>query len=394
MKCFSCNRELSFPEAVLKQLSVCPFCEAPFNYEKIEEKIKIQPQTITEMLVSMIEEFGFEIFDEKNSQKLLEQIASWPAKFREGGDIIRLLCIKNIPHILYTKRNDPHDERQKAMFDCAEILNNTFLAANQMVDLIQSAFNVVVREKAVSQISTTNFYSDPRDGNVYKIAYIGDQVWFAENFRYDCEGSFAEDYAYLDKYGRLYDWESAKKNAPPGWRLPFSEDFKKLRSFAKQNCPSFSWDAFSNAMDYFEKTGVWQKYKSYLRECYFRKSCQNTVMTSYFLHDEEIKKHMNYREYDTITSLCRTLFDRPFACLYDKDDWNGTDAFGFCAKPAGYIKQSSKLAVQGLGQKTSFWTTTESNEKIASSWCLTGDAFNEINYTKTHLLSVRYILDT
>lgn len=111
-------------------------------------------------------------------------------------------------------------------------------------------------------------FTDPRDGNVYKTVKIGNQVWMAENLRY--EGGFAADgrgsIAYsvdsdLAKiYGRLYTWSGAmninskynkesvpsvlmKKTrkgdycqgiAPEGWHIPSKKELETLLRYVKR----------------------------------------------------------------------------------------------------------------------------------------------------------------
>jgi uncharacterized protein (TIGR02145 family) len=79
-----------------------------------------------------------------------------------------------------------------------------------------------------------DFFVDSRNGKTYKYAKIGKQTWMAENLNYKTGNSWCFDdlNQNCEKYGRLYDWNSARNACTAGWHLPSQDEWQTLIDFA------------------------------------------------------------------------------------------------------------------------------------------------------------------
>ncbi len=95
--------------------------------------------------------------------------------------------------------------------------------------------------------------TDERDNQTYKTIQIGTQTWMAENLNYETDNSWCydNDPGNCNTYGRLYDWDTARKACPDGWHLPSDAEWTTLTDFlgginvagGKMKSTSNLWDA-------------------------------------------------------------------------------------------------------------------------------------------------------
>jgi len=75
-------------------------------------------------------------------------------------------------------------------------------------------------------------FTDDRDGQTYTTTTINGQTWMAKNLNYLPETGnswcYGDDNSNCNRYGRLYDWETAMAVCPYGWHLPTSAEWDKL----------------------------------------------------------------------------------------------------------------------------------------------------------------------
>jgi uncharacterized protein (TIGR02145 family) len=147
------------------------------------------------------------------------------------------------------------DEFEMEKSSTAE-LNKAILAAEKAkkaaTEKAAAEAEVVFKEKIAGS------FTDSRDGKTYKTVKLRNQTWMAENLNYNANGSkcYENQESNCAKYGRFYDWSTAKSACPKGWHLPSDNEWQTLVDLAggkgvagKALKASSGWNNNGNGVD-------------------------------------------------------------------------------------------------------------------------------------------------
>jgi uncharacterized protein (TIGR02145 family) len=110
---------------------------------------------------------------------------------------------------------------------------NTIAKFVTLVAISLIAFNGCKKDQTNQKDTTDGIFTDPRDNQVYPFKKIGTQVWMTKNLNYGEWPSWCynENDDSCNKYGHLYDWNTALSVSPPGWHLPSDAEWTILTEF-------------------------------------------------------------------------------------------------------------------------------------------------------------------
>jgi uncharacterized protein (TIGR02145 family) len=131
------------------------------------------------------------------------------------------------------KRGDWWSSTENSKYSCAR---HWYIPNNYIYDSCSDkdhyAYSVrCVQDVAIAQPSVKrSFFTDSRDGQKYGAVKIGNKTWMAENLKYKIDTSWCYDRneSNCEKYGRLYNWGTAKGACPSGWHLPSRDEWNDL----------------------------------------------------------------------------------------------------------------------------------------------------------------------
>jgi len=183
-------------------------------------------------------------------------------------------------------------------------------------------------------------------GKQYETVQIVDQCWMAENLDFNAGEGCWETPGAIEKDGRYYTWEAAKRVCPSGWHIPTKDDWEELMQYIS------------------DQNGGYEK-KVYGKDSF--------------------------------------IWYGPGVHLKTSEDWifdDGTNDYGFSALPVGYrsIEPSTGDVLYNGYERNGFWWSS-SNDGTYACHCFVSSMNSDFAHyiTEAHLvnngLSVRYIKD-
>ena len=162
----------------------------------------------------------------------MEAWISYFDKPRQFGDETLILNIAGVDLACGNDLFNVHDLRIKFTNPQAQKLWVADFEGRQKYKREQlSEFRKAEQEPRAEIRDKSTSFTDPRDGQVYRIIKVEGREWFAQNVNYDVPGHswcYEDKDSYCVRSGRLYDLEGARKACPEGWHLPRDREWSDM----------------------------------------------------------------------------------------------------------------------------------------------------------------------
>jgi uncharacterized protein (TIGR02145 family) len=268
---------------------------------------------------------------------------------------------------LATMNSSPYEFTYEIQNSTPGEYNLKAVSTDDSGDTASSRVNIIILEEPEE-------FTDPRDGNVYRYADIGNQIWMIDNLSYlpevhslhDSSSNDPRYYVYQYngtdistaklspnylKSGVLYNFEAAQNVCPSGWHAPDLSEWEELLNHIGSEHQDVSSQSFPRGT-------IWSKIGKYMRT------------TQGWLPEES----------------------------------NGLNSYGFSEKPSGAVSFGVDyeycVPCMGTNQNMAGWWSTTSNEGGLAHAFDTYTGFLDIHesarkkdFPKVFGLSVRCIKD-
>jgi len=235
---------------------------------------------------------------------------------------------------------------------------------------------------AAKPSNNENALTDPRDNQQYKIVKIRDNfIWMAENMRYNnpkfTSWCYDDDEHNCNRYGRLYDWNAAKKACPDGWHLPSRGEWNDLVRTANDNS-----ETVNSVKTATEATG------SFLGLMASAATLSVDGMTKNFVNlmNNVVKFAEELDAVEGNVNAGERLKSK---------EYKGTNNFGFSALAGGGYSSNNEVKFYYIGKGGAWWTSTEKkdNNKEAYDVFVFSDSksVREGTFSKSDGYSVRCV---
>ena len=216
--------------------------------------------------------------------------------------------------------------------------------------------------------SVWTILTDPRDGHIYRIVTIGNQVWMAENLNFKIENSscYKDDPGHCTKYGRLYAWTAAMEACPDGWHLPSKAEFDTLlrvvggQSTAGKMLKSITshWNNCRDCIDAYSFSVLPAGYKfdkgdfqNKGDDAYFWSSTEVDSLYSYGMHLDDfhgnvvlLDKNLKYRGFSARCVKGKTLTQKSSSSVKPKSSSSKKSSSSATSKSSSSKTSSSSVS--------------------------------------------------